>query len=139
MPPEGVEFRNPGWVTLPAKGATAIVVQFAVPKGYNGMINRLGNVFIGAGFQEGAGLVTWQLYLDFIPGVFAPNFQKILASLGTVENPAIMNGIRIKENQLVTLQVSNAVLGVVPAGQKIGGLLGGYFYPVSLEPANITF
>lgn len=139
MPAQGVEFQNAGWVTIPAQGVSAVVVQFKVPKGYNGMINRLGNVFDGGGFQNGAGLIAWQLYLDIITGVFAPNFQNILASLGTVENPSILNGIRIKENQLVTLQVSNAAAGVIPAGQKIGGRLGGYFYPVALEPPNISF
>ena len=139
MPPEGVEFRPHAYVTIPNQGASSVVVQFKVPRGYNGILNRLANEFVGGGFQQGAGLITWQLFLDDITGVFAPNFQNIVASLGSVNNPTILNGIRIKENQLVTLQVSNANPGVVPAGQLIGGLLGGYFYPIALEPDNITF
>jgi len=140
MPPEGEEFRFVNYVTIPAEdGLQHVVVQFKVPQGRNGMINRLANVFVGGGFQEGQGLITWQLWADFTPGIVVPNFDSIVASLGTVYNPAVMNGIRIKENQLVTLTVSNAVAGVVPAGQQIGGLLGGYFYPVDLEPPEIAF
>jgi hypothetical protein len=139
MPPEGVEFRPHAYVTIPAQGASATVVSFTVPRGYNGILNRLANVFVGGGFQEGQGLVSWELFLDFNTAVPAPNFQKIVASLGSVNNPTTLNGIRIKENQLVELVVSNANPGVIPAGQLIGGLLGGYFYPVALEPDNITF
>lgn len=139
MPPEGVEFRPHAYVTIPAQGASKAVVSFVVPRGYNGILNRLANEFVGGGFQQGAGLITWQLFLDGNTGVPAPNFQNIAASLGSVNNPTTLNGIRIKENQLVELVTSNANPGVIPAGQLIGGLLGGYFYPVALEPDNITF
>lgn len=137
MPPEGVEFRPHGYVALPAQGSSAVVVAFTVPKGYNGIINRIANEFVGGGFQQGAGGVIWELILDAATDVPAPNFQEILASLGSVNNPAILNGIRIRENQNVQLQVEN--VSIVVAGQLIGGLLGGYFYPVALEPANLTF
>lgn len=137
MPPSGVEFRPHGYVPLPAIGASASVVQFLVPKGYNGILNRLANEFVGGGFQQGAGGVTWELFLDFVTGIPAPNFQNIVASLGSVNAPATLNGIRIKENQLVTLQVTN--VSIVVAGQLIGGLFGGYYYPVSLEPPNLSF
>lgn len=139
MPPEGVEFRPHAYVALPALGASAVVVQFTVPRGYNGIINRLANEFIGGGFQQGQGLINWALYLDYNTLVPAPNFQKIVASLGSVNNPTILNGIRIKESQLVTLLVNNTAGGIPVAGQQIGGLLGGYYYPIDLEPANLTF
>ena len=139
MPPEGVEFRPHAYVTIPNQGASAVVVSFTVPRGYNGILNRLANVFVGGGFQEGQGLISWELFLDANTAVPAPNFQSIVASLGSVNNPTTLNGVRIKENQLVELVVKNANPGVIPAGQLIGGLLGGYFYPVALEPDNITF
>jgi hypothetical protein len=136
MPPEGVEFREHAYVTIPAIGAQAIVVQFKVPKGYNGIINYLANEYVGGGFVQGAGGVTWEIFKDFQGLIPAPNFQRIVASLGVVANPAKLNGIRIKEGQLVTLVVNN--VAVVVAGQLIGGLLGGYFYPIDLEP-QMTF
>jgi hypothetical protein len=143
MPLEGEEFRFVNYITIPAQnGLQTVVVSFTVPQGRNGIINRLANVFVGGGFQEGQGLITWQLAMDDTNStnpIIVPNFDEINASLGTVYNPAILNGIRVKENQLVALTVENEVAGVVPAGQLIGGLLGGYFYPVDLEPPMIGF
>lgn len=134
MPDRGVEFSKAAYVAIPAVGASAVVVQFRVPEGQNGMINRLANVFVGGGFTEGQGGIVWQVYQDFTPGggVVAPDFDNIVASLGSVANPSTLNGIRIKENQLVTLLVKN--VSIVVAGQFIGGRLGGFFYPVDLEP-----
>lgn len=142
MPPEGNPYRQVAYVAIPAQGASAIVVQFKVPQGRNGLITQIANVFVGGGFQEGQGLITWQLFLDgsVVPPLVAPYFNNIVASLGAVSNPAqLAGGIAIKENQLVQLVVANASPGVVPAGQLIGGLLGGYFYPKQLEPPYIGF
>jgi hypothetical protein len=140
MPPEGESFRFAAYVAIPAQGAQSVVVQFPVPQGVNAMIKRVANVYVGGGFQEGQGLITWQLYVDFQQGVVAPNFDNILASLGAVSNPPLLDdGIRARENQLVTLLVKNANPGVVPAGQLIGGLISGYFYPVDLEPVISSF
>lgn len=142
MPPEGIPYRQVNYVAIPNQGAQAVVVSFTVPQGRNGLITQIANVFIGGGFQEGAGLITWQIWLDGsqTPPLVCPYFNNIVASLGAVYNPAqLAGGIAIKENQLVELVVSNANPGVVPAGQLIGGLLGGYFYPKQLEPPYIGF
>jgi hypothetical protein len=138
MPPSGQEFRKTSSVIIPAVGASGVVVQLKVPQGYNGMLKSLANVYIGGGFTDFGGLIVWQLYIDYQVGggIVAPNFENITASLGSASNPARLHGIPIKENQLVTLLVKNVAPGVVPAGQTIGGLLGGYFYPVSEEPAQ---
>jgi hypothetical protein len=137
MPAEGRPFRPHSYVPLPAIGTQAVVVQFTVPQGYNGIINALANVYVGGGFQEGQGAVYWTLYADYTTKVVVPNFDKLVASLGSVNNVATLPGIRIKENQVVTLTVNN--VGIIVAGQLIGGLLGGWFYPVALEPPTIGF
>jgi hypothetical protein len=142
MPPDAREFRQVGYVVIPAEGASAIVVQLEglkVPKGYNAIINFFANVYVGGGFQEGQGFITWTLYQDYITGVVMPGFKNIPASLGTVANPAKLNGLRVKENQQPTLVVTNSNPGVLPAGQMIGGLLGGFYYPISKEPDDSTF
>lgn len=138
MPSSGQEFRHTGSVVIPAQGTSGVVVQLKVPVGYNGILTALANVYIGGGFTDFGGLITWQLYLDYQTGggIVAPNFQNITASLGSASAPAKLHGIPIKENQLVTLLVKNSNPGVVPAGQTIGGLLGGYYYPVTDEPAQ---
>lgn len=141
MPPEGQSFENFGSIAIPAIGAAAVVLQFRVPLGYNGMIKRIANEFNGGAFTPGS--CVWQIFLDATGvgtaqgGVVAPNYDAIPAPLGAVQAPSEIDGIRIKENQLVALFVTN--VAVVPAGQTIAGRLGGYFYPVSLEPPGIAF
>lgn len=138
MPAEGREFRYAADVGIPNQGASAIVVQFKVPQGFNGFINRLKAVYVGGGFEEGQGLIIWTLYQDFQQSTVMPGFNNITAAIGGPNGPEVMNGLKVKQNQLVTLQVSNSNPGVVPAGQLIGGIIGGYFYPVSIEP-KLTF
>lgn len=139
MPPGGESFEFAAGVTIPAIGATANVVSFTVPNGRNGMIKRIANVFIGGGFTDFSGFIIWQLVQDQLqtgPPI-VPNYDNIVASLGSVNNPSNIDGIRVKENQLVALTVKN--VSVVTSGQLIGGRLGGYFYPINLEPPNIGF
>lgn len=137
MPSEGEPFEFASYVAIPAIGATANVVQFQVPAGRNGMIKRIANVFVGGGFQEGQGNIFWQILLDATTGQVAPNFDRIVASLGSVAAPSVVDGIRIREGQLVTLLVNN--VAVVVAGQLIGGRLGGYFYPKEFEQDSSGF
>lgn len=141
MPPEGVAFENTGSIPLPAIGASAFVLQFKVPQGFNGMIKRIANEFNGGAFSPGA--CTWTIFVDATGvgtaqgGQAAKNFAAIPVSLGAVIAPSEIDGIRVKENYLVALQVTNVAVAL--AGQTIAGRLGGYFYPVSLEPPEISF
>ncbi|MGH8135061.1 MAG: hypothetical protein ACRER4_01840, partial [Steroidobacteraceae bacterium] len=136
MPPEGESFEFHGYVALPAIAATAVVFSFQVPIGRNGMIKRIANVFVGGGFQEGQGNVFWQIMADLKDASFgagannlvAPNYDNIVASLGSVAAPSEIDGIRIREGQVVALVVRN--VAIIVAGQLVGGRLGGYFYPI---------
>lgn len=134
MPAQGEDFEAHGYVPLPAIAASAVVVSVLVPEGRNGIIKRIANVFVGAGFQEGQGGVIWQILQDanVAGNLVAPFFDNIVASLGSVSNPSTIDGIRIREAQLVQLIVKN--VSIVVSGQLIGGRLGGYFYPVELDP-----
>lgn len=118
---------------LPSVGAQAVVVQFTVPEGRNGIIKRFGNVYIGSGFADFSGSLQWQLLLDNTP---VPNYENILASLGATANPAEVSSIRIKENQLVQLVINN--ISLIVGGAASGGRIGGWFYPVEEEPEGST-
>lgn len=137
MPKEGTEWRPHAYVPLPAIGATAVVVKRLIPKGDNAIMNRLANEFVGGGFQQGAGGVQWFLYQDLNELVPFPNFNLITASLGSVNNPTILNGLKCKEGLTVALVVKN--VSIVVAGQLIGGLIGGYDYPKSQEAQGLAF
>ncbi len=137
MAPSGKPFEFHGGIALPAIGATATVVSFTVPRGNNGFIRRIGNVFVGGGFTDFSGAVVWQILLDQVKGTVAPNFDSIVASLGSVSNPSPIDGIHIMELATVALVVKN--VSVVVGGQLIGGRLGGSFHSIREEPANIAF
>ena len=124
-----------GYVALPAIGAQANVLSFQVPLGQNGIINRVGNNFVGGGFNEGAGGVTWQILVDNAPPPGATNYDLILGSLGSPANPTPIAGFRIFENQVLTLVVKN--VNIVVAGQLSGGRLLGYLYPREMEETNL--
>lgn len=137
MPPSGKPFEFHGGVLLPAVGVTATVFNFVVPKGNNGYIRRIANVFVGGGFTDFSGAVIWQILLDQVKNVVAPNFDNIIASLGSVSNPSKVDGIHIFEGSQVALIVKN--ISVVVAGQLIGGRLGGSFHSIREEPPNLAF
>ena len=137
MPPGGKPFEFASGVALPAIGATAIVVSFTVPKGQNGYIRRIANVFVGGGFTDFSGAVVWQILTNATQGVVAPNFDNIVASLGAVSNPSTVDGIHIFEDNIVQLILKN--VSVVVAGQLVGGRLGGSFYSIPQEPKGLAF
>ncbi len=137
MAPSGKPFEVHGGVTIPAIGASATVVSFPVPKGNNGFIRRLANVFVGGGFTDFSGALVWQILLDQAKNIVAPGFDNIIASLGSVSNPSPIDGIHIEELNLVALIVKN--ISVVVSGQLVGGRLGGSFHSIPHEPPNLAF
>lgn len=119
-------------VALPAIGATATIVQFTVPTGRSGAIKWIGNQFIGV-WQEGSGSLVWQLLVN---GAAVRNFENIVMSLGAVNNPSEISPVRLRENDLIQLTITNVNLPV--AGQLVLGRLAGWFYPKELDPENLT-
>ena len=127
-------FSPAAYIALPAVGVTATIVTFKVPKGQNGVIYEIANVCQSAQFIDGSGSVTWAIAID---DHFAKNYQPpITCQLGLTTAPRRLSGpIFVKENQQVSLQVTNVSLTVGP-GAQAGGLLGGWFYPKDEEPED---
>jgi hypothetical protein len=137
MPPDGESFHQAAGITIPAIGASlSTVVSITCPQGRNGVLNRIANTFIGGGFNDFSGNIIWQILRNPsgvspfpVSGVTAAerNYQNIQASLGMTLAPTPIAPIRIFENDVIVLAVEN--VSVVVAGQLIGGLFGGWFYP----------
>jgi hypothetical protein len=128
MPPDGFAFNEVNYIAIPAIGATATIVSFKVPGGMNGVIRRVGNNFVGAGFIEGSTDLVWQIQADGQP---IRNHQTILGSLGNPANPTETDPLRVYEGQVITLVVTNVRL--IVAGQLSGGRLSGFFYPLEYD------
>lgn len=134
QPTTGLPFNPSTYVTIPGIGATAVILDFRVPNGMQGVINQMGNNFVGGGFVDGSGNLQWQLLVDSVP---YPNFENIIASLGNPANPSLIGAVQLRERQHVQLVVKN--VAVVTAGQLIGGRLSGYYYPLELADTTQWF
>jgi len=130
-------FDNAGDIGLPAIGVEATIFSFQVPRGFNGVMKEIGNVFIGAGFTDGSGQLIWRILQN---GVAVRGKENIQNSLGSVAIPSRIGGggfIRILENDIIAMTVLNAA--IAPAGQLVAGRLSGWFYPKDEDPLGIWF
>lgn len=122
------------YIALPAAGSAADIISIKIPTGNNGIITTYGNNFVGGGWVEGSGDVTWQIARDGAP---VDGYDAILGSLGSPASPTRHpSGFRVFQNQVVTLSVTN--VNVVLAGQLSGGRLLGWYYPIEYEDPNLT-
>lgn len=120
------------YVALPAIGATAIILQFQVPIGYNGVIKKVANNYVGAGWTEGTGELIWSILVDGTAPPGASSYATIFGSLGSPANPVEIPGFTIFENQTLTVVIQNVSVAV--AGQLSGARLIGYLYPIPETP-----
>jgi hypothetical protein len=128
-PTEAEPIDDIAYVALPAIGASAVVLTRTIEPGYNSVFLALANNFVGGGWTEGSGSVTWQILID---GAAQPGYDAIPASLGSPANPVRHpSGFRVFESSTVQLIVTNN--SVVLAGQLSGGRWQGYFYPKEYE------
>src|SRR5579862_232102 len=81
-PPEWTNLDLSAYVALPAIAAQANVIQFQVPLGQNGVIQKIANNFVGGGWVEGSGAVVWQILVDGAPPPGSANYDNIVDSLG---------------------------------------------------------
>jgi len=123
------------YAALPAVGNTVTILTITVPIGRNGIINKVACNYVGGGWVEGSGDVVWRILVDAAPPPGATSYDAILGSLGSPAQPTGIAGFRIFENQVLQLVAFNNA--VVPAGQRVGGRLMGYFYPRDLELGDI--
>jgi hypothetical protein len=122
------------YISLPAIGTSGNIISIKIPTGNNGIITNIGNNFVGGGWTEGTGAVTWQIARDGAP---VDGYDLILGSLGSPASPTRHpSGFRVFQNQVVTLAVTN--VSVVLAGQLSGARLLGYYYPLEYEDPNLT-
>lgn len=132
-PPDSESFHLGGGITIPAQdGLFHTVVTFTCPVGRNGVIKRIANVVVGGAWSDFSGDAIWQIVKNpnagNNTGGFAErNYQDVEASYGLINQPTQISGIRIFENDVIAWVIKNVNLPV--AGEKVGALLSGYFYP----------
>lgn len=126
---ENVDLLN--YVLMPAVLNQSNIISFRVPPGRNGVIRKIACNFVGGGWVEGSGAVSWQILVDGTVPAGASSYDNILASLGSPANPVEIPGFRIFDGQTITVVARNTTIQV--AGQLMGARLVGYMYPREAE------
>jgi hypothetical protein len=133
MPPDAESFHKGAGITIPAVDAFFhTVVSITCPPGRNGVMNEIANVVVGGAWSDFSGDAIFQIVRN--PGAgnnsggFAErNYEDIEASYGLINAPVKIAGIRIFENDVLAFVIKNVALPA--SGEKVGALLGGWFYP----------
>jgi hypothetical protein len=115
-------------------GVFTDIVAFRIDPGKNGILKFIANQFVGGGFTDGSGALTWRLLHDEKP---VTGLENINVSLGTNQLPSEIAPVRLLANRFVRLQVTNA--SIVPAGQIIEGGLRGWLYPKDEEAPGANY
>jgi len=140
-PVDFLHFDKFGSVALPAKSASATVLQFTVPRGRNGRITHLGvDVVANGGTAFVVGVVPATLTFNFfrdasqgLTGPLFPDYESFSFLPGSVIQPIpFVDGLLVVENQQVTLIVNN--VNLTKDTQFVAARAVGYFYPKNREP-----
>lgn len=125
------------YAVIGAVGATVTILDFKVPIGRNGIVNKVATNFVGGGWVAGTGDIIWRILVDNATPPGASDYHNIIDSLGSPAQPVGISGFRIFENQRITVVAFNNPLGasggVIPAGQRVGARLLGHLFPRDME------
>lgn len=124
LPPGFESFDLTGAVDLPAIGSTSTVVELAVPEGWDGVVNKIANVFIGTGFIEASGDLIWQILYNTNQPV--KNYGQIITTFGSVAQPRDISGFIVRSKQTIQYKITN--VASLAGGSKIYCTLSGYFW-----------
>jgi hypothetical protein len=125
-----------GYIDLPALSATGTVITYTVPPSRSGVIRWFANQLINSALLDGDPSVFWQFNVN--QGPAALSYGKFSVSLGAIALPAEIGLIRLRENDVISVLITNAsiaVLNVPP--QRAGARVSGWLYPKDLDPTNI--
>jgi hypothetical protein len=133
-------FDKYGAVALPANdGVTlATILKFTVPNGRMAKITQIGIDFVangGAAYTQG--LVVAQLIFSLqADGKPFSDYEQFPFLPGAVSAPTPINGLMLREGQVITLTVknSNGAAGIVVTTQSLAARILGYTFSKKLWP-----
>lgn len=130
MPDNGLPLHFAAAIDTPAPGTSDTqVIAFVVPDGWIAVIKATFNSYQNNAFQEGSGDLIWRIDID---GTYAPGFDAITTTLGSVQYPRPIIGAMIATSgQTVRYTVSVDAGTGIPTGSSVKVICGfdGYFVP----------
>lgn len=126
-PPAGAQSKNVvAYEPIGAEGTTTTILEVLVPPSMKFVVNQIGNNFVGGGFTEGSGQLSYQILDNAVP---IEDFDDIPGSLGNVAQPSQIAPIIFEENHTVSFVVTNNAGSGIPADSAmVGATLRGWFY-----------
>ncbi len=129
LPPQGRAFdanSKPPIVTPTVAAGETEVLRFIVPLGFDGIIKRLSNTYIGGTNPDTTQSLTWRIYLD---SQLVPNYSAITTQFGSTQWPRETDGIFIGSGQIVRWTVTNTDAALPTAGTFCTCCLAGFVWP----------
>lgn len=140
IPPDGKSFDIVATIGMPAAGGgvapspgtETVVLTYKCPLGYNGIVYRISNNFLGPTFNPQLPSIVWRIRNG--PSIsnskFVDNYNNIVVEFGSTAFPREISGIFVKSGQtlLYTVQNGDPTLPVSPVTQTTC-CLSGFIWP----------
>lgn len=115
-------------IATPVVNVETTVLTLDVPIGYDGIIERLANCYIGGSNPDVTQSLVWRIRIDQI---LVPNYNAITTQFGSPAQPRPTSGIFIGGQQHITYTVTNIDPALPAAGTFIFCCLAGHWWPRS--------
>lgn len=129
IPPQGKAFdatSTPPIVTPTVAAGETTVLVLQCPLGWDGIVKRLSNNYIGGTDPDTTGSLTWRVYLD---RQLVPNYGNIQVQFGTPAFPRDTDGIFFSSGQTLKWTVTNIDPALPTAGSFCSCCLAGFWWP----------
>jgi hypothetical protein len=129
-----------GVVALPAIGATATILTWVVDNGRNGKITQLGIDYVivpGSGaavFTQGLSPAQLIFSITSNGKTIFKDYEQFSFSPGAVSAPTPINGLMLKENNVIAITVKNVSIVVSAGNQFLSARAVGYTFSKNLMP-----
>lgn len=133
MPVDGKAFDKLEVIDTPDYGdPETIVTRLTCPTGYNGIVKRISNNFLGGSFNPGLPSLIWRIRngVAISSSSFVDNYSRIVIEFGTTNYPRESDGIFLVSDQTLLYTVENND-PVLPAGgtSQVACCFAGFFWP----------
>lgn len=128
-PPPGFEsFDRAAVVSITGAGVPVstptTILTLEVPEGWDGIVSKIANVYIGTGFTEASGDLTWAILVNGNQPV--KNYGEIITTFGSVAQPRDISGFIVRSKQTVQYKFTYTNPGL--AAGSVYAALSGYFW-----------
>lgn len=139
IPPDGKAFDYVATIALPVSGGgvapnpgvETVVVSFMCPLGYDGIIKRISNNYLGPSFDPGVPSLIWRIRSgsSIANSKFVDNYSNIVVEYGTTNFPRETDGIFVTSGQTMLYTVTNQDPGLPAGNSQVTCCFAGLFWP----------